>query len=149
MDLRHSPVCLIAVVAIVLAGCSSSSSDSKQLSTPAQATSFLVTIAHGGKAASWQLAGGASGDAARVWRERGAIEDFAKRVRGAKAAWVCELAEASAQIGFGVFTKGDKNIVTSIAEGKGAKPAEVHPLVGDIEDMSNLDQKTLTVALCG
>ena len=137
---------LLILLAAVLVGCSGSSSD--ELRTPAEATSFISAIARGGAAADWRLSTGASSAATRVWSERAAIADIGLRLRRLKKAWACEFAEGSAVMGDGKLSPGDGIAVTGIAEQKGAKPAEVGPMLTDAFRIYGPDLAKTTTAVC-
>jgi hypothetical protein len=136
-------------IALALAGCSGSAAPG-ELRTSSEAQHFVADIARGGSTASWHLTSKAQGDALRAWAEQAAIADFGARIRGLRyAIWACDLAEGSAQIGYGRFTEGDRITVVSIARHKGAKPAQIDPLVADVTKIANPDLQIASTALCG
>ncbi|HEX3692366.1 MAG TPA: hypothetical protein VHU13_03395 [Solirubrobacteraceae bacterium] len=149
---RRPALALVAVLAGALAGCSSSSSSSPgELHTTAQARAFIVALARGASPATWHLAGGAGAPAKRVWAERVAIADFARRIRAAKGHgyWACDLAEGATQIGVGKFNYNDRRGVRKVALQKGGTPAEVEPVIVDVERIANPDLQVESAAICG
>jgi hypothetical protein len=141
------PLWLLTVLAAVLVGCSSASSG--ELHTPSEATSFIVAIARGGSPAHWHVSTGASAAATRVWSERATIADFGSRLRRLKKAWACEFAEGSAVMGDGKLSPADIIALTQIAERKGAKPAEISPLLTDVLEIYEPDLAKTMTAVCG
>jgi hypothetical protein len=136
---------ILAAAAALLAGCS----NADELSTADQARKFIVHIARGGELAGWRLAGGASGDAVRVWAERATLQDLGRRLRP-KAQWVCDFAEDSGVLGRGgPFNVNDRSTVTEVAKSKGARQPEIDALLSDVLKLANQDLVTAWRAVCG
>lgn len=137
------------VLAVMFAGCSSSDPPG-ELRTPAEAQHFIAAVVHGEPATRWHLAANAEAEALRVWGEQAAIAHFGAYVRALHyAKWACELAEDSAQMGFGKFNGGDRIAVTLVARSKGAPLAQINSLLADVVRIANPDFKVLDVSLCG
>lgn len=147
--LKASFILSASIAVAAAAGCGSSEAPG-ELRTSAQTNRFVADIAHGGSTTSWHLVDKPERVAARAWSERAAIADLSTRIRALRGAvWACDLVEGSVQIGFGRFTEGDRITVVSIARQKGAKPAQIQPMIADIVKIANPDLRVLSTTLCG
>jgi hypothetical protein len=133
------------VLTIGLAGCS----DSRELSTSAQARGFVVTIARGGDPGKWHIAAGADAQATRAWTERETLKDLGVRLRREGKAWACEFAESAIALSnFGTFSEGDRTGIAGTAKALGATDSEIDPLLNDVLKLSVPDLSKATASVC-
>jgi hypothetical protein len=128
----------------MLAGCSRS----HELRTADQARRFVVEVARGGKPSEWRLAPAASAAARRAWAQRSTIHDLGARLRHARTAWPCEVVGAAAQIGAPRLTPSDRVAVSDLARRRGATPAQLRPMLVDVQALGNSNLRWLTEVAC-
>lgn len=140
-------VAVVVAATMGVAGCSTADDPHLELRTPAQASTFLATVARHGDVEDWKLAPRASTAAAREWGERGAIANLGARIR--EGAWGCELAERTLKnIIHPPFSEGDRRAMTVLAKLNGAKDDQIEPVFSDALKMSVGDLREVTTVLC-
>jgi hypothetical protein len=146
-----------AVTVAALSGCSNSS---RELRTPAQAAGFIAEVAAGEPYDGWQLAGGASTQAAQAWAARVRLADLGHRLRSAargpasgEPTWTCEMARQLVSLGAvgGVtsFDITDVEIVTKEATQMGHKHADIAAMLHDASTIPFRDLAMATAVACG
>jgi len=143
------PLATVTAVALLTAALGGCSGD-RELATQGQAAGFVVEVAGGESAGSWELASKHTAEAAQAWSDRTQIADFGRRLRGEGAAWTCEFAYKAVGLGsIGNFNQNDSGIVTREAAALGIPSGRIAATLRDLVTMRYRELVLVTTSICG